>query len=546
MQIIIPMSGSGERFRRAGYAVPKPLIDIGGKPMIAHVVALFPGETDFLFICNRDHLADPELRMPEAIRKYCPSGKIIGIAPHKLGPVHAVMQAADHIDLGKPALVSYCDYGAVWDYAAFKKMVNDTQCDGAVVGYTGFHPHMLRDFRYGYVRKAGELVIDIREKQPYTDIPMNEIALCGAYYFRSAATMLQSFRELAAQNEFRIGGEHYVSLAYKSMLAKGADIRSFLLDRFMQWGTPEDLEDYLYYAGLFHAAAKRRARARHAGLLVMPMAGQGRRFMDAGYEEPKPLVPVDGRPMAARALADLPETPQARIVLRRDLPQMDRLKNELPKYIPGMDVVMLDALTEGQAITALAALDGVSDDTPVTIAACDNGLIYDAGTFTALFSDTTTDVIVWGARGYPFARRNPRAYGWIDADAAGKIKNISVKSPLADTARDPIVTGAFTFARAGDFRLAVKRMIERDARVNGEFYIDTAVNDAIALGLNCRLFSIDYYLGWGTPDELRVYEYWQKYFEGVGLPDHKTGKVNPCQTHLQLQTKIGELPDHMA
>ena len=119
---------------------------------------------------------------------------------------------------------------------------------------------------------------------------------------------------------------------------------------------------------------------------------------------------------------------------------------------------------------------------------------------------------MWGARGYPFAARQPQSYGWIDADDEGKIKNISVKVPLADPACDPIVTGAFTFRRAGDFRLAVKHMIERNARVNGEFYIDTAINDAIALGLNCRLFEIDLYCGWGTPEELRTYLYWQKCF----------------------------------
>jgi len=43
MQIVVPMSGFGERFRRAGYDVPKPLIMVDGKPIIAHVVDLFSG-----------------------------------------------------------------------------------------------------------------------------------------------------------------------------------------------------------------------------------------------------------------------------------------------------------------------------------------------------------------------------------------------------------------------------------------------------------------------------------------------------------------------
>ena len=55
-------------------------------------------------------------------------------------------------------------------------------------------------------------------------------------------------------------------------------------------------------------------------------------------------------------------------------------------------------------------------------------------------------------------------------------------------------------------------MVARGARVNGEFYIDTCLNDAVELGLDCRLFEVPHYLGWGTPDELRSFEYWQSCF----------------------------------
>lgn len=52
MQIIIPMSGFGERFRRAGFNTPKPLININDKPIIAHVIDLFRGEHNFIFILS--------------------------------------------------------------------------------------------------------------------------------------------------------------------------------------------------------------------------------------------------------------------------------------------------------------------------------------------------------------------------------------------------------------------------------------------------------------------------------------------------------------
>jgi len=79
MQIVIPMSGFGERFRRAGYKVPKPLIEVDGKPIIGHVIDMFPGEKDFIFICNQDHLSNPDYRMAEILSELCPTGRIIGI-----------------------------------------------------------------------------------------------------------------------------------------------------------------------------------------------------------------------------------------------------------------------------------------------------------------------------------------------------------------------------------------------------------------------------------------------------------------------------------
>ena len=51
MKIIIPMSGIGKRFIEAGYDLPKPLIIVENKPIIEHVINLFPNE-EYIFICN--------------------------------------------------------------------------------------------------------------------------------------------------------------------------------------------------------------------------------------------------------------------------------------------------------------------------------------------------------------------------------------------------------------------------------------------------------------------------------------------------------------
>lgn len=512
MQIIVPMSGFGERFRRAGYDVPKPLIEVEGKPIIAHVIDLFPGEKRFLFICNQDHLDEPAYRMREILAQYCPGGEIVAIPPHKLGPVNAVVQVAEQIDPDEPTIINYCDFTCYWDYNAFKTYAQQTGCDGAIPCYRGFHPHMLGSVNYAYVRETNGWIDDIQEKKPWTDTPMNEYASSGTYYFRSGRQALDACRKSMQRPELALNGEYYVSLAYKPMLDEKKRVGVFEIEHFMQWGTPDDLATYNAISKAFRRLATSDQKpAHHAGTVMIPMAGAGSRFVAAGYDKPKPLIPVSGRMMAAQATLDMSDAPNRIFVLRKDLPSLADIRQSLETEFPGSTIAALNDLTDGQARTCLLAMDGVDLEAPLTIGACDNGILYERAKFEALFDDPATDVIVWGARGHPGAAHKPNMYGWIDAEA-GAVRRVSVKTPLSDPRHDPIIIGAFSFRRARDFVAAAERMIARDGRINGEFYVDTCINDAIALGLNVRLFEVDAYLCWGTPDELRTFQYWQSCF----------------------------------
>lgn len=512
MQIIIPMSGFGERFRRAGYTVPKPLVEVDGKPIIAHVVDLFPGETDFVFICNRDHLAEPAYRMAEILKDLAPRGRIIAIDAHRLGPVHAVLQARDQIDLKKQTIINYCDFTCYWDFADFKRFVVETDCDGCVPAYRGFHPHSVGSTFYAYMRHQGLWMTDIQEKRPFTDNPTDEYASSGTYYFKSGRTCLDTLDEQVRLG-LDVGGEYYVSMAYQVLADGGKTVAIYDLQHFMQWGTPEDLEQYAGWSKAFRRlAADDGRRARQGGTTLLPMAGMGKRFADAGYVLPKPLVPVSGRPMVIQAVRDLPDAPVQKFVLRQDLPGAAAIERKLRSTFAGAQFLVLDGPTEGQAITSLLGVEGVILDAPLTIGACDNGVLYDVDTFTQLMADDAVDALVWVVRGHADGHRRPEMFGWVDADADGRVTGVSVKAPLSDPRTDAMIIGAFTFRRAKDFKAAAERLIARDHRVNGELYVDSLIEDGLALGLKVRLFQVDTYIGWGTPADLMTFEYWQSCF----------------------------------
>lgn len=225
---------------------------------------------------------------------------------------------------------------------------------------------------------------------------------------------------------------------------------------------------------------------------------------------------------------------------------------QLSTLYPKAIIKTIDQVTEGQACTALIGLNALGDDvhigcSPITIGACDNGALYDVESFSKVVEDPLVDVIVWGVRGYPNAIRNPKMFGWIDA-LDGQVRSVSVKTPLDMPAFDPIVLGTFTFRRANDFRRALDRLIARDGRINGEFYIDSLINDAIAIGLNCRLFEVDTYLCWGSPNDLRTFEYWQSCFHKwsnhpyrVEL-DGRIPKEQISRLEARYQTAIPPLP----
>lgn len=512
MQIVIPMSGFGERFRAAGYAVPKPLIEVERKPIIAHVVDMFPGDHDFIFICNADHLAEPNYRMAEILRGIAPGGQIVAIGPHKLGPVNAVLQASDHIDPAKATIVNYCDFTCYWDFADFASFVIETACDGCVPAYRGFHPHSLGSTFYAYMRQNGLWMSDIQEKMPFTDLPLEEFASSGTYYFRSGALCLDTFRAQVAQS-LSVNGEFYASLAYKVLAAKGSRVAIYELQHFMQWGTPQDLAEYVGWSNVFRRLVVNDMRqARQSGAILLPMAGLGKRFADAGYDLPKPLVPVSGRPMVIQAMRDLPSAPTQKFVLRSDLPGVVAIESKLRATFVGAQFLTLDALTEGQAITCQLGADGLDPDAPVTIGACDNGILYDVDALDRALEDAGNDVLVWIVRGHGDGRRRPQMFGWVDVDVDGRVTGVCVKQVPDDAAHDPLIIGTFTFRKLAFFTRAVGRLVARRGRVNGEFYVDSLIEDCLAEGLNVRLFEVDHYIGWGTPVDLQTFEYWQSCF----------------------------------
>ncbi len=517
MHIIIPMSGFGERFKKAGYSIPKPLILIDDKPIIGHVIDMFPGETKFTFICNSEHLENNTYKMRETLTAHCPTGNIVSIQPHKLGPIHAVLQAIDLIEDTEEVIVNYCDFSCYWDWQDFKRFVALSNSYGSIPAYKGFHPHSLGTTNYAYLKEKAGWVSDIQEKQPFTDNRMDEFASSGTYYFKNGRLMKDAF-QYVVDNNLSLNGEYYVSLAFKYLFKKQLPVSVYPLEHFMQWGTPEDVHEYLQWSSIFRQQLVPDQKINQCipGATIIPMAGLGKRFHDEGYKLTKPLIPISGEPMVLKATEDLPKTEEYSFVIRSDMDGHEEITKIIQQRFPKSIITHLEKVTNGQATSAFiginALLGKIDNKSPVTIGACDSGAIYSLEAFQKMISSEQYDLIVWGASGHVNAIRKPEMFGWIDADSTGSIRKVSVKKPLHNPSHDPIVIGTFTFRNIETYKQCYEKLVADSVMVNGEFYIDSMVNIAIELGLQCQLFPVDHFISWGTPNDLRTYEYWQACF----------------------------------
>jgi dTDP-glucose pyrophosphorylase len=243
------------------------------------------------------------------------------------------------------------------------------------------------------------------------------------------------------------------------------------------------------------------------------MAGLGARFAAEGFEVPKPMIEVSGLPMVVQAGRSLPPADRWVFVCREQAVGNSEVVRALEEHFCGCEILVIDHTTEGQASTCLLAEGSIEASEALTIGACDNGLIWSLEDFEKRWANPALDALIWTFRGNATVNRNPRAYGWVEVDDQLRATRVSCKVPISDEPiGDHAIIGAFSFKRAADFFDAARSLIGKDRRINGEFYVDEAMNEVIEAGLRVEVFEVDKYIGWGTPNDLRTYQYWEHYF----------------------------------
>jgi NDP-sugar pyrophosphorylase family protein len=206
--------------------------------------------------------------------------------------------------------------------------------------------------------------------------------------------------------------------------------------------------------------------------IVLPIAGRGSRFADAGYELPKPLIPVHGVPMIETVVRNVRPAVSHRFIFVALAEHLQHLgmRETLERAAPGCVIVPVDRVTEGAACTVLLARDYIDTTDPLMLANSDQWVDVDINAYLATMDRQQADGLIMTMKA-----DDPK-WSFVGLDSAGLVTRVVEKQVISDEA----TVGIYNFRSGSDFVRAADAMIRKNLRVNNEFYVAPVYNELIA------------------------------------------------------------------
>jgi HAD superfamily hydrolase (TIGR01509 family) len=229
--------------------------------------------------------------------------------------------------------------------------------------------------------------------------------------------------------------------------------------------------------------------------ILIPMAGAGSRFQQAGYTFPKPLIEVNNKPMIQVVVDNLNIDANYIYVVQKSHREKYNLDTMLNLITPGCKIIEVNELTEGAACTALLAKDYINTDSPLFFANSDQFVEWDSNEFMYKMQESDCDGGI-----VTFKATHPK-WSFARIDDNGFVTEVAEKNPISDNA----TVGFYYWKHGFDFVKYAEQMIEKNIRVNNEFYVCPVYNQAIEDSKKIRIFESGKMWGLGTPEDLKFY-----------------------------------------
>ncbi len=248
--------------------------------------------------------------------------------------------------------------------------------------------------------------------------------------------------------------------------------------------------------------------------IVIPMAGRGSRFQEAGYDLPKPLIPVHGVPMIQVVINNLRPASEHRFIflcLEEHIARY-QVDQALRAWSPGCEIVPVASVTEGAACTVLLARDLINNDDPLMIANSDQWVDINVNEYLDVLAQDEADGLIltmWSD--------HPKC-SYIRFGTDGAACELVEKQVVSNEA----TVGIYNFRRGADFVRAAEKMIAKNLRVNNEFYVAPVYNELLGPGYRLAYHNVgreyDGVYGIGIPEDLARFEQYTVSGKAVRLP----------------------------
>ena len=226
--------------------------------------------------------------------------------------------------------------------------------------------------------------------------------------------------------------------------------------------------------------------------ILIPMAGAGKRFADAGYVFPKPLIEIDNKPMIQWVIESLNFSANYIFIIQKEHQEKYNIKSVLKILQPNCKIIELDHLTEGAACTTLLAKEYINNSNPLIIANSDQYISWNSSKALYDFNSKNLDGAI-----LTFEAIHPK-WSYAKCDDNGYVTEVAEKKVISKNA----TVGVYYWKHGSDYVQSAENMIKKNIRVNNEFYVCPVYNEFLLKNKKVKIHNVDRMSGLGTPEDL--------------------------------------------
>jgi len=226
--------------------------------------------------------------------------------------------------------------------------------------------------------------------------------------------------------------------------------------------------------------------------ILIPMAGAGKRFIDAGYIFPKPLIEINNKPMIQWVIESLNLKANYIFIIQKEHQKKYNIKSVLNVLQPNCKIIELSHVTEGAACTTLLAKKYINNSDPLIIANSDQYIKWNSSRAIYDFNSKKLDGAI-----LTFEAIHPK-WSYAKCDEKGFVTEVAEKKVISKNA----TVGVYYWKHGSDYVRSAEKMIKKNIRVNNEFYVCPVYNEFLLEKKKVKIYNVEEMQGLGTPEDL--------------------------------------------